>query len=62
VAAPQLLSRSAYPGTPDSGTYKYYAGPVTVAGRGHCVVIYGQIDDPYYGLADGGTINPDHCK
>ena len=36
----------------DGGNYSYYAGPVGVYGKGHCISIYGQINwnghDYYY--------------
>jgi hypothetical protein len=45
----------------DHGQYLYYAGPVSVPAAGLCVQVYGQIDDSYYGLADGGSTGPVAC-
>lgn len=45
----------------DNGEYLYYAGPVFVSAEHLCVVVYGQIDDSYYGLGDGGSNGPVHC-
>lgn len=50
-------------GTPhyDNGPYLYYAGPESMSGVGVCLQIYGQVDDSYYGVGDGGPGGPDYC-
>ncbi|WP_157531857.1 MULTISPECIES: hypothetical protein [unclassified Kitasatospora] len=44
----------------DAKTYKYYAGPVPVGARGHCIQVRGRIT--YNGHeASGGSTGATHC-
>ncbi|GHO45910.1 hypothetical protein [Ktedonospora formicarum] len=42
----------------DAGNFKYYAGPVGVNGRGHCILAYGYVN-PSHSIFS--TPNASHC-
>ncbi|CAM5449962.1 hypothetical protein ACFYZI_18585 [Streptomyces griseorubiginosus] len=43
----------------DAGSYQYYAGPVSVPGAGHCILVSGS--RTHNGVVAGNQYGPVHC-